>query len=108
MLEYLHSWLRQIESNHGINPVIFAIIYCAGVIPFWFSIYKILTTMKTRNYRKTATFVFVLAVVIMAPFTYVAIVGRNLPVWFWGVAATIIVYSAYSVLRRIRQHRRIP
>jgi len=107
MFEYLQSWLRQIESNHGVNPIIFAIIYCAGVVPFWFSIYKILTAMKTRNHRKAVTFIFVLAVVIVAPFTYAAIVGHNLPIWFWGVATTIILYSGYSVLRRIRQHRRV-
>lgn len=108
MLEYVQSWLRQIESNHGVNPIIFAIIYCAGVIPFWFSIYKILTAIKSRNRRRAATFVFVLAVVIIAPFSYVAVFGHNLPTWFWGVAAIIILYSAYSVLTRIRQHRRVP
>ncbi len=108
MFEYLQNWLRQIENNHGVNPVIFTIIYFAGVIPFWLSIYKIINAIKNRNYRKAVTFGLVLGIVIIAPFTYVATFGHNLPAWFWIIAAAIILYSAYTVLRRIRQTRTLP
>lgn len=107
MLEYPQNWLQQIEINHGVDPIIFAVIYCAGVIPFWVAIYKIIGALKIRDYRKASGFGFILAVVIIAPFTYVAIFGRNLPAWFWIVAVAIVGYSVYSVLRRIRQSRRV-
>lgn len=102
MFEYLQNWLGHIESNYGVNPVIFAILYCAGVIPFWLSVYKIINAIKRRDRKKLVSFIVVLGVVIISPFTYVAIFGKNLPAWFWIVAAVIIAYSVNSVLRRIR------
>jgi hypothetical protein len=49
-----------------------------------------------------------LGVVMIAPFTYVAVWGHNLPFWFWIIAAVLIAYSAFSVLRKIKlsRHRR--
>jgi hypothetical protein len=105
MFEYVHNWLRQIETNHGVNPTIFAVLYFAGVIPFWLSIYKILKAIKDKNYTRVSTFGVVLGIVIIVPFTYVAIFGYNIPVWFWIVAIAIIVYSAYSVIQRINRVR---
>jgi ABC-type multidrug transport system permease subunit len=48
------------------------------------------------------TFSIILGIIILAPFTYVAIFGRNLPFWFWIVAVLVITYSTHSVIRRIR------
>ena len=80
-------------------------IYFAGVIPFWLSIYKIIAGLKTRNLGQARTFSIILAVIILAPFTYVAVFGRNLPFWFWVVAAAVIGYTGFSVFRRIKAAR---
>jgi hypothetical protein len=108
MFEYLQNWLREIENAHGVNPVIFAIIYCAGVIPFWLSIYKIISAIRNRDRKTAITFGLVLSIVIIAPFTYVAVFGHNLPVWFWIVAVAVVSYSTYSVLKRIHRTRTTP
>jgi hypothetical protein len=105
MLDYLQEWLAGIKSNHGVNPEIFALIYFAGVIPFWLSIYKIIAGIKKRNITQIRTYSVLLGIIIIAPFTYVALFGRNLPFWFWIVATCVIGYSAYSVLRRIQSAR---
>jgi len=101
MFEYLHNWFRQIETDHGVNPLVFTIIYSTGIIPFWLSIYKILQAVKNKNYARASAFGIILGIVIIAPFTYIAVFGRNLPAWFWIVATVIIACSAYSVIRRI-------
>lgn len=106
MFEYLQNWLGHIENNYGVNPVIFAIIYCAGVIPFWLSVYKIIQAIRRRDHKKLVSFSIVLGIVIIAPFTYVAVFGHNLPVWFWIVAAVVIVYTVNSVLRHISRTRK--
>jgi hypothetical protein len=102
MLSYLQNWLAQVKATHGVNPEIFALIYFGGVIPFWLSIYKIIAGIRKKNIAQVRTFSIILGIIILAPFTYVAIFGRNLPFWFWIVAALVITYSTYSVIRRIR------
>jgi hypothetical protein len=103
MIEYVRNWLAQIEQSYSVNPLIFGAIYCIGVIPFWLSLYKIAQGLKTRNFKQVQVFGVVLGIVICAPFTYVAIWGRNLPIWFWIVAGIVIAYSVYSTVRKIRK-----
>ena len=105
MFSYLQNCLNQIRINHGVNPEIFAVIYFAGVIPFWLSLYKIIAGLKKKNIAQVRSFGIILGIIIIAPFTYVALFGRNLPFWFWIVAFTVIGYSAYSVIRRINSAR---
>jgi hypothetical protein len=103
MIEYIRSWLAGIQQNHGVNPVIFGVIYFVCVIPFWTSIYKIVAGLKNKRHGQVATFALILGITILAPFVYVALFGRNLPAWFWVVALVVIGYSAYSVARRIKK-----
>jgi len=102
MLDYLKTWLITIQTRHSVNPIIFAVIYFTSVIPFWFSIYKIITGIKRKDFTQVRSFSIILGIIIIAPFTYVAIFGHNLPFWFWIVAICIIGYSTYSVIRRIK------
>ncbi len=103
MIEYVQSWLVGIQRDYGVNPVIFGIIYLICVLPFWISIYKIITGLKNRRRGQVMTFALILGCTILAPFVYVAFFGHNLPLWFWAVAAAVISYSVYSVLRRIKR-----
>jgi len=105
MIEYINHWLTQISHNYGVDPLIFAALYCAGVIPFWLAIYKITTGLKKKDFKQVKIFAVVLAIVMIAPFTYVAIWGHNLPFWFWIIAAVLIIYSTYSVLRKLKISR---
>jgi len=105
MFSYLQNWLANIKATHGVNPEIFAIIYFAGVIPFWLSIYKIIAGIKKGSTAQVRTFGLILGVIILAPFTYVAVFGRNLPFWFWIVAFMVISYSTLSVIRRVKSAR---
>lgn len=101
----LAEWLRNIQSIYRINPYIFAAIYLSSVPFFWISIYKIIAGISSKNYRQMRVFALVLAAAVIAPFLYVALFGRNLPVWFWLFAALVLAYSAYSVVKRIRRAR---
>ncbi|UCG92497.1 MAG: hypothetical protein JSV97_01945 [candidate division WOR-3 bacterium] len=107
MIDYLTNWLADIQRNYGVNPTIFAVIYFAGIIPFWLSLYKIIAGLKNRNLKQVRTFSVVLGIIIISPFTYVALFGRNLPFWFWIIAVCVIGYSIYSVIRKIRTAKNI-
>jgi len=107
MVKYITDWLAEIQANYGVNPVVFAIIYFTGIIPFWLSIYKIIAGLKNKNLKQVSTFSIILGIIIILPFTYVALFGRNLPFWFWIIAACVIGYSVYSVIRKIKSTKNI-
>ncbi|HID32878.1 MAG TPA: hypothetical protein EYP24_05820 [bacterium (Candidatus Stahlbacteria)] len=102
LIEHLKNWLTEIKTRYGINPVIFAIIYFAGVVPFWYSIYRIGRGLKKGDRNEVLTFGTILGTIIISPFFYVLAFGRNLPFWFWIIAALVISFSAYSTRKRIR------
>ena len=106
VIGFVQSWLAGIQRVYGVNPVVFGTIYLICVLPFWISIYKIIAGIKKRHRAQVMTFALILGCTILAPFVYVAFFGRNLPVWFWVVAAVVISYSIYSVLRRIKRTKR--
>ena len=105
MVAYLKNWFIQIQTNYGVNPIVFAVIYFISVVPFWFSIYRIIAGIKNKNFSQVKIFSIILGIIIIAPFTYVALFGHNLPFWFWIVVACIIGYSIYSVIQRIKSAR---
>lgn len=105
MLVYLKKWLINIQADYGVNPIIFAVIYFAGTVPFWFSIYKIMNGLKTKRLNQVSTYGIILALSIIAPFCYVALFGHNLPFWFWIIALILIGFSVSSVIRRIRSKK---
>ncbi|MEW6039907.1 MAG: hypothetical protein AB1633_00100 [Elusimicrobiota bacterium] len=98
-------WLSNIEKSYSVNPYIFGIIYLITVPPFWFSVYKVVDSLKKKSMEKVLLWSMSLALCILAPFIYVAIFGRNLPGWFWGVIIAVICLSAVSVLREIKKRR---
>lgn len=103
LLNFLIIWIDNIKMKYNVNPYIFAAIYCISVIPFWFSIYKIVINIKNRQTAAAIKWGIILGILILAPFIYVAIFGRNLPFWFWLVVAFIIIFSVISLIRNIRQ-----
>lgn len=105
MIAYIQQWLAQIQAHHGINPYIFAAIYAAGIIPFWLALYKIAAGVKNKKTKQITTFSFILGIVIIAPFSYVAFFGHNLPFWFWVIAVFLVGYTVFSVIKRLTSQR---
>ncbi|MEO0123283.1 MAG: hypothetical protein ABIL69_04685 [candidate division WOR-3 bacterium] len=105
LIEYLKNWLFKIQTDYGVNPVVFAVIYFGGAPFFWFSIYKIIRGLKDKNFDQVRIFGIVLGITTIAPFVYVAIFGHNVPFWFWLFGGVIIAYTFYSAIIRIRKSR---
>ncbi|MDI6642191.1 MAG: hypothetical protein QME68_07785 [Elusimicrobiota bacterium] len=103
IFNFLRNWLVSIEEIHNVNPMIFAILYLGGVPIFWLSIYKIVRCLKDAQTEKIIKWGLILGAVILAPFGYVAIFGRNLPGAFWMILIAVIVLSVFSVFKKIRQ-----
>lgn len=102
------AWLADIQATYRVNPFIFGALYLLGVGPFWFSLYKIIAGLKRRDFRQIRIFSLILGIAIILPFGYVVAFGHNLPVWFWAAAGLVILFSFYSVYRKLKRVNRFP
>ena len=100
MWEAFTDWFLSLGARYGVNPFIFGGIYI-GAIPF----FSLSITWLVRNYRRgksialpamSALFFFISA------YIYLIIAGRNVPWWVYGVVVLLIVYGAYSTIRKVR------
>lgn len=97
--ESIQSWFLTLGANYGVNPLIFGAIY-VGAIPFFsFSIGWLI-----RNYRKgksvilpalSAMFFFISA------YIYLIFAGKNVPVWVYAVVVLLVVFGAWSTVRKV-------
>lgn len=95
------DWFLSLGANYGVNPFIFGGIYI-GAIPF----FLLSTAWLVKNYRKgksivlpalSAMFFFISA------YIYLIIAGKNVPVWVYLLLVLLIVFGAYSALKKIRR-----
>jgi hypothetical protein len=94
------EWFLSLGAQYGVNPFIFGGIY-VGAIPF----FSLSIGWLIRNYRRgksialpamTALFFFISA------YLYLIIAGRNVPLWVYGIVILMIVYGAYSTIKKVR------
>ena len=101
MLSDINQWFLGLGAEYGVNPYIFGAIY-VGAIPFF--LLSIGWLVKNARAGKStlmptmsAGFFFVSA------YLYLAIAGRNIPVWVWVFLAVLIAYGAWSSIRDTRR-----
>ncbi|MDR9416680.1 MAG: hypothetical protein RI564_10375 [Gracilimonas sp.] len=100
-IEVVQNWFFSLGENYGVNPIIFGSIY-VGAIPF----FSLCIGWLVHNYRKDksivlpamgATFFFISA------YLYLMIAGENVPWWVYGVVVLMIVYGAWSTVRKVKK-----
>ena len=101
MLETINQWFLSLGAEYGVNPYIFGGIYIAAIPFFLLSIGWLVKRAKAGKSTvlpmMSAGFFFVSA------YLYLAIAGRNIPVWVWIFLAALIVYGAWSSIRDTRK-----
>ena len=101
MFEAIQQWFLSLGETYGVNPWIFGAIY-VGAIPFFIAS----ITWLVRNARagKSTILPTMLAgFFFVSAYIYLAIAGRNIPVWVWIFLAVLVVYGAVSQIRKTRQ-----
>ncbi|MDQ3180402.1 MAG: hypothetical protein M3Q33_07775 [Acidobacteriota bacterium] len=95
------DWFLSLGADYGINPFIFGAIYI-GAIPF----FSLSIAWLIKNYRQgksivlpamSATFFFISA------YIYLIFAGKNVPFWVYGAVVLLIVFGAYSTLKKVRR-----
>ncbi len=97
----IKNWFLSLGGDYGVNPFIFGAIYI-GAIPF----FSLSIAWLIRNYRQgksivlpaiSATFFFISA------YIYLIFTGKNVPFWIYGAVILLIVFGAYSTLKKVRR-----
>ncbi len=107
MLDAIGEWFLSLGADYGVNPFIFGAIY-VGAIPFFFLSIGWLVK-RARAGQSTVLPTLCAGFCFVSAYLYLAIAGRDIPVWVWIFLAVLIVYGAVSnvrsTLRKIREER---
>ncbi|MFZ1742646.1 MAG: hypothetical protein WAT93_07320 [Pontixanthobacter sp.] len=101
MLESINQWFVSLGAEDGVNPYIFGAIY-VGAIPFFLlSIGWLVRNAKAG--KSTLLPTMCAGLCFVSAYIYLAIAGRNIPLWVWFFLAALIAYGAWSSIRDTRR-----
>lgn len=100
MLESIQAWFLSLGTEYGVNPFIFGAIYIGAIPLFMASV-----AWLVKNYRAGKSIVVPMLCAgscFISAYVYLAIAGRNIPIWVWGVLGLMIVYGIWSSVKSVR------
>ncbi|MGB3752886.1 MAG: hypothetical protein WA954_03200 [Parerythrobacter sp.] len=101
MLDTINQWFLSLGAEYGVNPYIFGAIYI-GAIPFF--ILSIAWLVRRAKAGKSTVLPMMSAgFFFVSAYIYLAIAGRNIPIWVWVFLAALIAYGAWSSIRGTRR-----
>ncbi len=101
MIEAFQQWFFSLGENYGVNPWIFGAIYI-GAIPFFLTSIGWLVKRK-RAGRSIVVPVLCAGFCFVSAYLYLAIAGKNIPLWVWLFLGVLIVYGAWSTIRDVKR-----
>ena len=101
MLADLNQWFLSLGAEYGVNPYIFGAIY-VGAIPFFFASIAWLVK-RARAGQSTVLPTMLAGFFFVSAYLYLAIAGRNIPVWVWIFLGVLVLYGAWSTIRDTRR-----
>jgi len=101
MIDSFTDWFLSLGANYGVNPWIFGAIY-VGAIPFFLASIGWLVK-RVRAGRSTVLPAMCAGLCFVSAYLYLAIAGRNIPLWVWAFLAVLVTWGAYSTIRDTRR-----
>lgn len=101
MIDAITTWFLSLGANYGVNPWIFGAIY-VGAIPFFFASIAWLIK-RARAHRSTVVPAMCAGLCFVSAYLYLAVAGRNIPLWVWIFLAVLVIYGAVSTVRDTRR-----
>ncbi|WP_426164098.1 hypothetical protein [Sandarakinorhabdus sp. DWP1-3-1] len=95
------AWVMALGARYGVNPVVFGAIY-VGAIPF-FLLFTGLAVKRIRARQSAVLPILAAGLCFVSAYLYLAIVGRNIPVWVWIFLGALVAYGAWSAVRNFRK-----
>ncbi|MFA6082527.1 MAG: hypothetical protein WC773_03915 [Patescibacteria group bacterium] len=91
-------WNMAIDQYH-VNPIIFIVIYVVTYIPCWLIVFKIVKMFKHKNTESLYFYILLELALLLMPYLYVLLFGRNLPIWAYLLLFVLIIMSVNSTYR---------
>lgn len=101
MMADLQTWFLSLGSEYGVNPWIFGAIY-VGAIPFFLASIAWLVK-RARAGRSTVVPAMCAGFCFVSAYLYLALVGRNIPLWVWLFLGALVIYGAVTTVRDTRR-----
>lgn len=96
-----NDWFFGLGAHYGVDPLIFGAIY-VGAIPFF--LVSIAWLVRRRRTGRSIVLPSMCAgFCFVAAYLYLAVAGRNIPVWVWIFIVALLGYGAWSTLRDIKR-----
>lgn len=100
-MQAAHQWFLELGTEYGVNPYIFGTIY-VGAIPFFLLSVGWLVR-RARARRSILLPTLCAGLCFVSAYLYLAVAGRNIPVWVWIFLVILVVYGAWSSIRDVRR-----
>lgn len=104
MLSAIQDWFFGLGARYGVDPIVFGVIY-VGAIPF-FLLSIAWLVRRLRAGRSIVLPVLCAGFCFVSAYLYLAIFGRDIPVWVWAVLGMLVAYGAFSTIRDVRKRAR--
>jgi hypothetical protein len=100
-LELIRVWIIEISERHGVDPVIFGIIYI-GATPLFAAAVSWLITAY-RNQRPIVIPALSCMLTYSSSYLYLIIEGENIPWWVYAMLLGFMGYGMFLSYRRIKR-----
>lgn len=101
MLASVTAWFNSLGESYGVDPLVFGAIY-VGAIPF-FLLSVAWLVRRRRAGQSTVLPTLAAGFFFVSAYLYLAVVGRNIPVWVWLFVAALLAYGAWSAVGDIKR-----
>lgn len=96
----IREWFLGLGAQYGVNPLVFGVIYVAGIPFFWLSVAWLI-----RNRRRGKPIVLPAlsaGFFLISAYLYLLIAGRNVPAWVYLFVAGLILLGIYSTVQKVK------
>ncbi len=96
----VQEWVMALGARYGVNPWIFGAIY-VGAIPF-FLLFTGVAVKRLRAREGAVMPIIAAGLCFISAYLYLAIVGKGIPLWVWGMLGAIIIYGGFNAVKSSR------
>lgn len=100
------DWFYSLGQQYGVNPIIFGSISIGAIPFFWLSIAWLVHNL--RQDRSLFLPIVATSLCVLSAYIYLFIAGENLPIWVYGIVVGLLVYTAISTVRTVREKTASP
>ncbi|MGM0588584.1 MAG: hypothetical protein ACQETE_09240 [Bacteroidota bacterium] len=101
ILEPVRLWIIELSERHGVDPIVFGIIYIGATPLFGAAVGWLITAY--RNNRSIVLPTISCMLTYSSSYLYLIIEGENIPWWVYGMLVGFMGYGMWVSYRRIKK-----